>query len=275
VLTEALEAGRRMRELQRVSPALWGLAELAVVNGDAPAALRWSEEGRAASALVDDAAYLFPFLVTGTRAHLAAGDPRGADRWVAEVSASLRRRSIPGTLPAIDHALGLVAMASGSTGRARELLTRAILAWDERKRIWDATLGRLDLAACHLRANRPLDAARLADEVRARAAELPAPPLADRANEIRRTSRQRGPVGEAWAPLTAREFAVARLIAEGRTNAEIAAELAVAPKTVSAHVEHILAKLAIGRRAEIAAWATTIQAGRPPGPSAAATADQG
>ena len=48
---------------------------------------------------------------------------------------------------------------------------------------------------------------------------------------------------------------MARLIARGMTNAEIAAELDIAPKTVAAHVEHSLAKLGASRRTEIAAWA--------------------
>jgi DNA-binding CsgD family transcriptional regulator len=63
---------------------------------------------------------------------------------------------------------------------------------------------------------------------------------------------------EPWAPLTAREFEVARLVADGLTNPAIATALDVAPKTVSAHIEHILAKLGVGRRAEIAAWAASI-----------------
>lgn len=61
-----------------------------------------------------------------------------------------------------------------------------------------------------------------------------------------------------WYPLTAREFEVARAIAQGRSNAELAAELGIRPKTASAHVEHILAKLGARRRAEIAAWASVI-----------------
>jgi DNA-binding CsgD family transcriptional regulator len=52
---------------------------------------------------------------------------------------------------------------------------------------------------------------------------------------------------------------VARLISEGRTNAEIAEELGIAPKTASSHVEHILAKLGASRRAEIATWAATVE----------------
>ena len=68
-------------------------------------------------------------------------------------------------------------------------------------------------------------------------------PLLARADELSRASRGRGLDDEPWRPLTAREFEVARLIADGLTNAEIAGELSIAPRTASAHVEHILAKL--------------------------------
>jgi len=56
-------------------------------------------------------------------------------------------------------------------------------------------------------------------------------------------------------PLTARELEIARLVATGATNRQIAAQLSISPKTVAAHVEHILTKLNAARRAEIAAWA--------------------
>jgi ATP/maltotriose-dependent transcriptional regulator MalT len=46
--------------------------------------------------------------------------------------------------------------------------------------------------------------------------------------------------------------------------AELAERLHVAPRTASAHVEHILAKLGVGRRAEVAAWVATIRARRTP-----------
>jgi DNA-binding CsgD family transcriptional regulator len=59
---------------------------------------------------------------------------------------------------------------------------------------------------------------------------------------------------EPWSPLTAREFEVARLVTEGLTNPEVAGELGLSRKTVSAHLEHIMAKLAVGRMAEMAAW---------------------
>ena len=77
-------------------------------------------------------------------------------------------------------------------------------------------------------------------------------PIADRADVLQRMARGRVSVEEPWRPLTAREFAVARLVSEGYTNAEIADSLGIAPKTASSHVEHILAKLGASRRAEIA-----------------------
>ena len=48
------------------------------------------------------------------------------------------------------------------------------------------------------------------------------------------------------------------MVADGMTNAEIADALDIAPKTASSHVEHILAKLGVTRRAEIAAWTANV-----------------
>ena len=54
--------------------------------------------------------------------------------------------------------------------------------------------------------------------------------------------------------LTARELEVARLIAQGMTNREVAARLQIAQRTAVAHVEHIMAKLGFASRVEIAVW---------------------
>lgn len=62
--------------------------------------------------------------------------------------------------------------------------------------------------------------------------------------------------GSSASPLTPREAQVAALVAEGLTNAEIAARLDVAVKTVDAHVEHIRNKLAMRSRTQIGVWAT-------------------
>lgn len=257
-LEEARQIGLRMGELQRLSPPLWGLAEVALAADDPATVIQLAEEALAASTAVRDAAYLFPFVVTGTRAHLAAGDPLAARRWLAASSAQVKQRGIPGTQPALDHANGLLALAEGSTGRARDLLDGAMAGWAARDRAWEGTWAVIDLARCHLRANRRADAARLAASAAASAARLGAPALSAAAAEVLRGSGRGQAAAEPWAPLTAREFEVARLVADGLTNPLIAAELGVAPKTVAAHVEHILAKLGVGRRAEIAAWTASV-----------------
>jgi tetratricopeptide (TPR) repeat protein len=152
-LHEARRLGERMRELQRLSPALWGLAEVELAEGDPAAAVGLAELGAEASAVVDDAAYLFPFVVTGTRAYLALGDPAGARDWLDRVAGPIERRGIPGTLPSLDHARGLMAMAAGSTGLARTQLVAASAGWRDRRRAWEGAWAMLDLARCHLRSN--------------------------------------------------------------------------------------------------------------------------
>ena len=258
LLGEALRLGEEMQELQRFSPALWGLAESALLAGRASDAVELSERGRGASREVRDAMYLFPFLVTGTRARLAVGDPLEAERWVDSVADALAERSIPGTLPAIDHARGLLALAAGATGKARADLTAARQAWVARRRWWEGTWSSIDLARCLFRANQPAEAAALLPPVIEAARLLQAAPVMEAAEELASRLRVRHPGDAAWAPLSAREFEVARLIAGGLTNREIAAELSIAPKTVSAHVEHILARLGAARRAEIAAWVAAL-----------------
>ena len=64
------------------------------------------------------------------------------------------------------------------------------------------------------------------------------------------TARRSGP-----GPLTARETEVLGLVAEGRSNQQIASELFMSPKTVSVNVSRILTKLDATNRTEAAATA--------------------
>lgn len=61
------------------------------------------------------------------------------------------------------------------------------------------------------------------------------------------------------ADLTPREREIVELVAEGKTNGQIAAQLWVAPSTVKKHLENIYAKLGVGRRT---AAATLLRSGR-------------
>lgn len=55
--------------------------------------------------------------------------------------------------------------------------------------------------------------------------------------------------------LSDREWEVAMLVARGLSNRQIAAQLIVSERTVDTHVSHILRKLSLVSRAQIAAWA--------------------
>lgn len=55
--------------------------------------------------------------------------------------------------------------------------------------------------------------------------------------------------------LTARELEVLRLLAVGRSNRDIAADLFISVKTASVHVSNIMSKLGVGTRGEAGAIA--------------------
>jgi DNA-binding CsgD family transcriptional regulator len=258
LLREALAAGESMAELQRLSPPLWGLAEAARCRGNYGTALTLCERGYQASAEVMDAACLVPYLLTGVRAHLARGAIEAAEEWSVRVGAVLEARAIPGTLPAIGHGRGLILLARGDVPAAHQALEAARESWRARRRFWEGTWALLDLAAAAVRARRRGEAAMLLDEARTIAAAAGARTVADEAERLSR-SFEPGHQIEPWHPLSEREYEVARLVATGLTNRQIAEQLVLAPKTISAHITHILTKLGAGRRAEIAAWVMTVR----------------
>jgi ATP/maltotriose-dependent transcriptional regulator MalT len=262
LLGEAFGHGDRMAEVQRLSPPLWGLAEAARCQGDYDTALIHCERGYQASAAITDASSLYPYLLTGVRAHLARGDVDAAQTWSDRVGAVLTVRAIPGTLPAIGHARGLLLLAQGEVPAAYQALQAASESWQVLRRFWEGTWARLDLAEAAARARRRGEAAVLADEGRAIAAASGAAVLVAAADRLTGSFDEAKPA-EPWYPLSEREFEVAQLVAAGLTNRQIAERLVLAPKTISAHVTHILTKLGAARRAEIGAWCATVRRDTP------------
>jgi DNA-binding NarL/FixJ family response regulator len=63
------------------------------------------------------------------------------------------------------------------------------------------------------------------------------------------------PVDDPLMELTRREREVGRLAARGLRNREIARALVITEGTARVHVEHVLAKLNLHSRAQLAAWA--------------------
>ncbi|HTY19965.1 MAG TPA: LuxR C-terminal-related transcriptional regulator, partial [Myxococcota bacterium] len=86
------------------------------------------------------------------------------------------------------------------------------------------------------------------------------PQLVERIEQLARRSRvllpgMRDAGGGAFPDLTPREREVLALVAEGRTNREIAQALFITDKTASVHVSNILGKLGAANRGEAAALA--------------------
>jgi DNA-binding NarL/FixJ family response regulator/tetratricopeptide (TPR) repeat protein len=113
--------------------------------------------------------------------------------------------------------------------------------------VFEQAWSRVHLSAALRAVGRMTDAheqSQLAGDV---ARQLGAKPLLD---EVGGADAGMGP-----AALTARETEVLALLAEGRTNRQLARELYISEKTVSVHVSNILAKLGVRSRTEAAAVA--------------------
>jgi DNA-binding NarL/FixJ family response regulator len=69
------------------------------------------------------------------------------------------------------------------------------------------------------------------------------------------SSLRAGRGDEPASELTSREFDVLRLVAAGKPNKQIAAELAISERTARTHVSRILHKLGLSSRTQAALWA--------------------
>jgi DNA-binding CsgD family transcriptional regulator len=219
--------------------------------------------------LVHDPRYAWPMLTVGARACAAAAAAAGRDRAAAErvddLLGELR------TLAAKMECSGPVQQASQLTFAAETgaSLPGAPARWEAAAAAWDRAAQPYELAVATLRAGEAALAAGDRDGAAQRlrrAAELAdglgAQPLSEEVATLARSARlpmRAGRSGSGPAPdrlgLTTREFEVLRLVAAGRSNPEIAAELYISAKTASVHVSNILAKLGVSGRGEAAAAA--------------------
>jgi DNA-binding CsgD family transcriptional regulator len=150
-----------------------------------------------------------------------------------------------------------------------------LAAWDEAALAWDGleepySLGETLLHAAEAalaRGDRD-DAAERLQRAAPLAARLGARPLGEQIAILARRARIRldadsaspgEPSGDGELGLTERELEVLRLVAEGRSNREIAGELFISPKTASVHVSNILGKLGVASRGEAAAKAHSLR----------------
>jgi DNA-binding CsgD family transcriptional regulator len=234
--------------------AAWLLALQAMAAGDPAAAHTWlcalGEDQR--TAIVP----LFPIDVTDeiplVRIALAAGD----DELAAVAAAQADRRAqlnprVATIVATAAHVRGLVESNVEELERAVELFAtgpRPVVRGYALEDLGaaragagqaDAAIEALDAAlVLYAEAGATWDAGRVRSRLR------------DHGIRRRLVTRERAETG--WAALTDSELAVARLVAQGLTNREVAERLFVSPHTVSSHLRSTFAKLDINSRLALA-----------------------
>jgi DNA-binding CsgD family transcriptional regulator len=154
------------------------------------------------------------------------------------------------------HARGAVDLAAGDAESALGYLTRVCQVWQQIEAPYLTARVRVLIAeACRCLGDEEgaaleLEAARAIFDQLGAAPDLTRLSIPTRAAEppSRRTA-------EPPNRLTARELQVLRLVADGKTNKVIAAELRLSEKTVDRHVSNIFGKLGVSSRAAATAWA--------------------
>ncbi|HEU4976828.1 MAG TPA: AAA family ATPase [Baekduia sp.] len=262
---------RRTPDLESfmVVPVCTAQAEAALWAGDVAAAVEAARAGeeQLVEAARSDAA---PLLAVALRAqadgaHADLLDPAAAAAEADRLLTRLRRISALGRrpIPEVEQLLlvGRAERARLATAPAPGLWAAVAAGWEAlcrpreqayaRWRQAEALAGRAD-------ARGELEQALLA--AHAAATAIGAAHIAHAAERLARRTRVGLPTDpdaeqRIFPELTPREREVLALIADGRTNRQIAAALFIAPKTASVHVSNILGKLGAANRGEAAALA--------------------
>lgn len=153
-------------------------------------------------------------------------------------------------------------------GRAAALVDvwRVALAAVEYGPVYEQLRCRVHLAEALRLAGETAAADAAAEQARGEAWALGARPMLERLARLHPSTRSgpaladgapavAGPGADPTRPVTAREREVLDLVAQGRTNRQIARALFISEKTVSVHVSNLLAKLGAASRTEAAAVA--------------------
>ena len=105
--------------------------------------------------------------------------------------------------------------------------------------------------------------------MRPRSSSTPRPTRSESSARAPTLTRVEALLDERPAPsaggLTAREVEVLRLVASGKTNREVAADLVISERTVDRHVSNIFDKLGVSSRAAATAYAYEHGLIAPPG----------
>jgi DNA-binding CsgD family transcriptional regulator/Flp pilus assembly protein TadD len=202
---------------------------------------------------------------------LAGGDADEALAIADRLIASAANLTPTAVIPSLWLLRGRALAALSRTAEAEDALRAARRVVTERPMLWRIHLA---LGKVYQAGGRPAEAEREFAVARAVVEDLAAGVPDDRDAEIGGSLREHflrssaallprarpltplRAAKQAYGGLTAREREVAALIARGRSNREIAEALVVGERTVQTHIANIFAKLGVGSRAQVAAWAS-------------------
>jgi DNA-binding CsgD family transcriptional regulator/tetratricopeptide (TPR) repeat protein len=222
-----------------------GMAQLRLAQGKPEAAAAAIRRALAEAADPLPRARLLPAAV---EILIAAGDLPAAASAAGDLADIAAAHDTTALHAMAAYASGSVALAECSFEAALPPLRRAHLLWHELDVPYEAARARVLLAvACRALGDEDSAAMEL-ETARQVFVQLGAAPDTARLDAL---------VGRTAAPggLSPRELEVVRLIAAGRTNSAIAAELYLSEKTVARHVSNIFGKLGVGTRTAAAAYA--------------------
>jgi ATP/maltotriose-dependent transcriptional regulator MalT len=193
------------------------------------------------------------------RIKAATGDHAGAQDVYRELELISQAFGTVPHMAVSTYLAGLLALASGHYEEARQRFDDAVVHFERTGGPFEAARARLDLATTlkHLgRTTRALEEAAAA--LRA-FTNLGATGEAAKAEEVLRTLS--APVAGSLSPrsiLTDRQIEILRLVAQGRSDREIAAQLVMSEHTVHRHVANILQRLDLSSRAAAVGYASRL-----------------
>jgi DNA-binding CsgD family transcriptional regulator/tetratricopeptide (TPR) repeat protein len=282
---------------QNATPVFGGLAEAAMWDGRLADARAAVADGLEALAAAEEPYWVTELCRTGlavaaglaelARARHADAEEQAARELAGDlVDRSRALASMPAWLPTpVVEANRLTAEAEWSRVAGTsdpERWAASALAWETLGYPWQAGYARWRQAEALLARGAPRpDAAAALARARELAGELGARLLAAEIDSLGRRARlelvdraggevPEDPARPAATPtdelgLTPREREVLALVADGRTNRQIAEALFISAKTASVHVSNILAKLGVANRGEAAAVAYRLNQNITPG----------
>jgi ATP/maltotriose-dependent transcriptional regulator MalT len=181
---------------------------------------------------------------------LAAGDVPAAAAAANELSQTAADLGMPFLHAVAAHATGAVLLAGGDARAALVSLRRALTAWQELQAPYEAARARVLIGLAHRQLG-DTDTAEMELDAACRVfRQLGAAPEVARVEALSRTAKPKTAGG-----LTAREAQVLRLVAAGKSNQAIAADLVISEHTVARHVQNIFAKLGVSSRSAATAFA--------------------